>query len=297
VSDTFIHQPQRVPLRRLLLVVHRWLALVIGIYIIVISLSGSAVVFRPELNRAAVPRVVPDASGERVQGDALAAALADAYPQYQIVRFTEPRFPRSPVDVLVARDGEEHGRLFDPYALEDMGEVYPLTVRVVEWFVSLHDDLLAGRKGRAINGIGGALIMVLLVTGLVLWWPGIRSWARSLYVPMRSPRKLWHLHSAAGFWLWILLFNWSLTSLYLSFPGPFEDFRDWIDPDISDFVRPGDELIPFLLDAHFGRWGGVWGRTGWVILGLTPALLMVTGFVVWWRGRQQKGVRHEIKGV
>lgn len=281
--SSWISQPQREPLRRFLLVVHRWLALVIGIYIIVISVSGSAVVYRSEINRAAVPRFVPDASGERVQGDALGAALAEAYPEYEIVRFGEPRFPRSPVDVLVSRDGEEHGRLFDPYALADMGPSYPPVVQVVEWLVSLHDDLLAGRTGRKINGIGGALILVLLITGLVLWWPGIKNWVKSLYVPMQSRRKLWHLHNVVGFWLWLLLFNWALTSLYLSFPGPFEAVRDWLDQDTSDFVRPGDEMIPFLLDAHFGRWGGYWGRTTWVILGLAPAILMITGFIVWWR--------------
>jgi len=280
----WLRQPQRVPVRRALLVVHRWLALVIGLYIIVISLSGSAVVFRPEVNRAAIPRVVPDASGDRVQGEALAAALVEAYPEHEVVRFSEPRFPRAPVNVLLARDGREDGRLFDPYARADMGSDYPPVVAAMEWLVSLHDDLLAGRTGRKFNGIGGALILVLLATGAILWWPGTNSWQRSLYVPLRSPRKLWHLHNVIGFWLWLLLFNWALTSLYLAFPGPFEDLRDWLDPDIEDFVRPGDELIPLLLDAHFGRWGGVWGRSGWVILGLAPALLMLTGFVVWWRG-------------
>lgn len=275
----------------MLLLVHRWLALVIAVYIIVISLSGAAVVYRSEINRAAVPRFVPDASGERVEGDALAAALAAEYPDHEIVRFSEPFFPRSPVDVLLAQDGEEHGRLFDPYALADMGESYPPVVRVVEWLVSLHDDLLAGTTGRKLNGIGGALILVLLLSGLVLWWPGIRAWARSLIIPRQSPRKLWHLHGVVGFWLWLLLFNWALTSLYLAFPGPFEDFRDWIDPDASDFVRPGDELIPLLLDAHFGRFGGYWGRSTWVVLGLAPAVLMITGFIVWWRGRKLRSKR------
>jgi uncharacterized iron-regulated membrane protein len=52
-----------------------------------------------------------------------------------------------------------------------------------------------------------------------------------------------------------------------------------------DFERPGDTLIPFLLDMHFGRFGGWWGRITWIVLGLTPALLFVTGFIVWWRGR------------
>jgi len=263
--------------------IHLWVALAVGLYVIVISVSGSAVVLRPEINRWAVPRAVPDTSGERASGDSLAAALAAAYPDHEVVRFSESRFPRSPVSVLLARDGIEHGRLFDPYALADMGESFPPVVRFVEWLVALHDDLLTGQAGRKINGIGGGLMLVLVVTGLVLWWPGKHSWHRSLYIPLRSPRKIWHLHSMLGIWLSLLLLNWSLTSLYLAFPGPFEDLRDWLDQDPTDFVRPGDTLIPFLLDGHFGRFGGLWGRTTWIVLGLAPAALFVTGFLVWWR--------------
>jgi uncharacterized iron-regulated membrane protein len=234
-----------------------------------------------------VPRGVPAAEGERLQGEALAVALAAAYADYEVLRFSEGRFPRQPVEVLLAREGIEHGRLFDPYALEDMGESYPPAVRAIEWLVSLHDDLLADRVGRRINGIGGGFILVISLTGMVLWWPGQRAWVRSLYVPLQSARPLWHLHSAIGFWVCVLLLNWSLTSLYLSFPEPFEAIRDGLDSDPTDFVRPGDTFVPFVLEAHFGRFGGWWGRISWAVLGLAPAVLFVTGFLIWWRGRQR----------
>jgi uncharacterized iron-regulated membrane protein len=274
--------------RRVLVKLHLWIALALGLYVIVISVSGSAVVFRPEISRWAIPRAVPNADGERVQGDALADVLAQAYPDHVVVRFSEGRFPRQPVSVLLERDGEEQGRLFDPFALEDMGSNFPPIVAVTEWLVALHDDLLTYPIGRKINGVAGALLLVIVVTGMILWWPGKRRWAQSLYVPMNSPRKIWHLHSAVGFWLSLLLLNWCITSLYFAFPGPFEDFRDWLDTDTSDFTRPGDGLVNFLVDTHFGRFGGVWGRTTWVIIGLSPAILFLTGFWVWWQQRRRR---------
>jgi uncharacterized iron-regulated membrane protein len=273
--------------RNVLMLVHRWVAIVLGIYLVVISVSGSAVIFRPEINRWAIPRFVPDASGQRVSGDDLRAALEQAYPGSEVVSFGEPRFRRQPVNVLLVRDGKEDERLFDPYALADMGQSYPPVVRAIEWLVSLHDDLLASETGRMVNGIGGALGLVIVISGMVVWWPGRRSWRRSLYVPGRSARTLWHLHSAIGFWLCLLLLNWTITSLYLAFPGPFEDLRDWLDNDVQDITRPGDKLIPFLLDAHFGRFGGWWGRTTWAILGLAPAALLITGFIVWLNQRRR----------
>jgi uncharacterized iron-regulated membrane protein len=276
-----------VPLRRALLKIHLWLALAVGLYVIVISVSGSLVIFRPELNRWAIPRVVPSAEGERLQGDALAAGLETFYADYEVVRFAEGRFPRQPVEVLLLRDGVEQGRLFDPYAIADMGESYPRIVRAMEWLVSLHDDLLVYGIGRKINGIGGGILLAIALTGMILWWPGQRAWFRSLFVPLRSARPLWHIHSAVGFWTCVLLLNWSITSLYLSFPDPFEAVRDGLDPDLTDFVRPGDTFIPFVLDAHFGRFGGWWGRITWAVLGLAPAVLFITGFLIWWRGRKR----------
>lgn len=292
--SSWIDQPQRSPLRRAILKIHLWLALAIGIYVIMISLTGAAIVFRPEISRWAIPRTVPDASGVRAEGEALEMALRSAYPDDEIVRFREGRFPRQPVDVLLLRDGEERGRLFDPYALEDMGSDYPPVVAFTEWLVSLHDDLLTYPYGRRINGVAGGIMLIIVVSGLVLWWPGRRHWHRSLYVPLSSRRKIWHLHSAIGIWVGLLLLNWCITSIYFGFPGPFEDLRDWLDTDQTDFDRPGEGLVTFLVDAHFGRFGGVWGRTGWVLLGLTPAVLFISGFWVWLRPRLKQRSGREL---
>jgi uncharacterized iron-regulated membrane protein len=199
-------------MRRILVKLHLWLALALGLYIVVISVSGSAIVFRPEISRWAIPRAVPSTDGERVQGDALAQVLAESYTEHVVVRFTEGRFPRQPVSVLLERDGEEEGRLYDPYALQDMGSNYPPIVAAVEWLVALHDDLLTYPMGRKINGIAGGVLLVIVVTGMILWWPGKRRWKQSLYVPMSSQRRIWHLHSAIGFWLCLLLLNWCLTT-------------------------------------------------------------------------------------
>ena len=82
-------------MRRVLIKVQLWLALGLGLYIV---------------SRWAIPRVVPSTEGERAEGDVLARVLAEAYPEHEIVRFSEGRFPRQPVSVLLARDGEETGQ-------------------------------------------------------------------------------------------------------------------------------------------------------------------------------------------
>jgi uncharacterized iron-regulated membrane protein len=281
----WVHRPQSLRARRALFQVHLWVALLVGVYVVVMSVTGSAVVFRPDVSRWLVPRAVPSAEGSRLVAEALDAAIRETYLEYEVVRVTESFRPNGPVSVLLASNGQEHGRLFDPYAVADMGESFPMPVRVIEWLTDLHDNLLADTTGRKINGVGGVLMLVLCVTGLVIWWPGKHRWTRSAVLLGSTPRGrfLWHLHSVIGIWTLAFLFIWGLTAFYFAFPAPFEAIIDSLDRDPEDFERPGEGVLLALIDLHFGRFGGLWGRTAWAILGLLPAALFVTGFTIWWR--------------
>jgi uncharacterized iron-regulated membrane protein len=54
----FARQPQTVWLRRALFQVHLWTGIGAGLYVLLVSLSGSAIVFRRETDKALCPRHV-----------------------------------------------------------------------------------------------------------------------------------------------------------------------------------------------------------------------------------------------
>ena len=85
---------------------------------------------------------------------------------------------------------------------------------------------------------------------------------------------------AVGF---VLLSGWAITGVYFAFPEPFEWFFNTFDNNPENFQRPGEEILLLLIQWHFGRFGGVGIRILWVILGLLPVVLYVTGFTVWWK--------------
>lgn len=283
-------------LRRLVGRFHLWLALGLGLYIVVLSVSGSAVVFRRELNQWLVPRTVDSTVGERLTGEALRAAVAGVYPRATIVDVREPARPERPVFVSLEQDGERTDRLFDPFAVRDLGESFPATLRVVEWFVDLHDNLLAGRTGRVVNGVGGFLFLPLIATGVWIWWPGVRHLGRGLIVgrPSATRRFLWQLHGVLGIWSLALLFVWAATAVYFAFPEPFEQTIDFFDDDLNDTSRPGEGVLLGMIQLHFGRFGGLTIRFLWLVLGLVPAVLFVTGFVLWWT-RTRRAAAAEVR--
>ena len=70
-----LHQPQRVWLRRALFQIHLWTGLALGLYVVVLSITGSALVYRAELDRfLASPRAVLDERATPMTADQLRAA-------------------------------------------------------------------------------------------------------------------------------------------------------------------------------------------------------------------------------
>jgi len=197
--------------------------------------------------------------------------------------------------VVLERDGVRAEHLFDPYAVRDLGETFPPILRAMEWLVDLHDNLLAGQTGRVINGVGGILFTVLILTGAWIWWPGTRNVWRSMKIgkPQASRRFVRRLHNVLGVLAFALLFVWAITAIYFAFPEPFERSIDYFDSDLNDLERPGEWVLLGLIQLHFGRFGGLYVRFLWAFLGLLPAVLFVTGFIYWWTGvmRRRRAVR------
>jgi uncharacterized iron-regulated membrane protein len=39
----------------------------------------------------------------------------------------------------------------------------------------------------------------------------------------------------------------------------------------------------FIRPLHFGTFAGHWSRIAWILVGLMPGVLFLTGFLMWWR--------------
>ncbi len=280
----WLQAPHTLPLRRLLFQVHLWLGIGLGLYILLLSLTGSAVVLRPQFSRWFVQNEVVSTQGEKLEGSALAEKIASVYPGFTVKRVAPATRGKRATYVALEHNGIESTRYFDQYSGLDLGPTYPWQVADMEWLVSLHDELLLGRAGKTVNGFGGLLMLVMLVTGVVLWWQGKRSWQQGLVIRSKSSRGIWwQLHSFTGFWAIFLLFVWGITSVYFAWPEPFDAVMDWLDDNPEDGERP-DSWLLFLIRMHFGRFrDALWANILWMILGLVPALLYMSGFIIWYR--------------
>ena len=317
----WMQRPRNTFLRRALFQIHLWLGIAFGLYIFVVSVTGSAIVFRNEMYAYFGQRPSVVATGEKLSNEALGVAARAAHPGYAIAYTFPSRRPTDVTEVWMNNDkGDQIQRLFNPYTGEDIGRSVSRWIVTVKWLGDLHTDLLGHDTGRKINGVGSILLTLLTVSGLIIWWPGVRQWKRNLGVDFRAnwKRLNWDLHNAIGFWTFLLVFMWGFTGVYLVWPAPFQEIVNRVTPlelykplsqveepsqratyvaaqitPAEDAPRPrrrrqpprgtkGDQFLRWFYYLHFGNFAGAKTKGAWVALGLIPPLLFVTGTIMWW---------------
>lgn len=372
---SFVDRPQSVFARRALFQVHLWLGVATGLYIFVVCATGAALVFRIDMQRALHPDLfTPGADGPPADPVAIMESVVKAYPGEKLSGIDAPTTAR-PTYLAYASSGDRFRTLLlDPVTATMLGELADTSL--VRTLQDLHFDLLGGRTGRVINGIGAGILALMCVTGLVIWWPGHSSWRRGLLVDFgRNWRRInWDLHSAAGFWTAAFVLMWAVTGVYFAFPSAFRSAvnrmspititrapqssqRDGREPlswralvdearrqapgqHVARVVVPfneraaflvqfsstrptplaaelfdvyldqysgailtqpapagptmGDRIMAWVVPLHVGNFGGTAIRMAWLVLGLAPPLLFVTGFIMWWirvvRARWARGI-------
>jgi uncharacterized iron-regulated membrane protein len=264
-----------------------------------ISVSGSVLVYSNELYRAATPDpIISNGSGPRLTDDQLKESATRLYSGFRVVHIGRALDPDQAVDVWLRRGDDIKKRLFDPRSGRDVGDSVATGIRLVSKLLDLHDNLLAGEAGRRVNGLGAIAALALAATGLVIWWPGIRTWRRSLLLHRGSgwKRLNWELHSMIGFWSFGFLLIFAVSGVYLANPELFQDLADRIEPltAVNAGARIGDRIIYWVAILHFGRINGIGipchgpglcdqtTKAIWALFGMAPAAMFVSGAIMWW---------------
>lgn len=350
-------------MRRIFVRVHLWLGVLIGLYVVLVCVSGAALVFRIDMQRALYPRLfTPGTGGPLADPVAVMNSVSRAYPEHKLSGVEAPTTLRPTYLAYVTRGAEFRTVLIDPVSTAVLGELpeHP-AIRALQ---DLHYNLLGGRTGRTINGVGAFGILILCATGLVIWWPGRRQWRRGFVIDFSRDgrRVIWELHRAAGIWSVAFIAMSAITGLSLVYPAGFRAVVSRLSPitveraprssvpeagaapapswpqmldrarghvegrPVARVVLPfgdrgaflvmfagrsptpaGSELTSIYLDQytgerlaatmaartwgdavmsrltplHVGGVGGPAGRVTWFVLGLSPAVLFITGLLAW----------------
>lgn len=248
----------RAAVRRLWVRLHRWLGLGLGLWFVLLGLTGSWLVFYRGIDEMLDPRLAARAATTPMPAmEAVLQALRAAQPQRPGTWRIE--LPRDAGEVITARylrPVETAHTGFAPL----LASVDPATLQVVAhrfwgddlstWLYDLHYSLLLGEFGTYVVGWGGAVFAVSLLSGLWLWWPAPGHLGSALRVKRGASvvRQVYDWHKWSGLVAVPLLGVLVVTGFALGLQGLVRDWIGQVSP-LTPVPRvaptlPGEPRLP-----------------------------------------------------
>lgn len=174
-------------------------------FVLWLSLTGAVYLFRPQVE-AWIDRPyahVTTALAPRATAAQIAAAAVQATPGSVLHRYQIPDTRTQAVQVIVGRpDGAETRVYVHPRTLAVLKAVGEQE-RLMQVVFRLHGELYAGAWGSYLVELAASWAIVMLLTGLFLWWPRGGGPAGVVYPRLRAGgRRFWRdLHGVTGFWV------------------------------------------------------------------------------------------------
>ena len=199
-----------------LLFFHRWLALITGVVLLAVSVSGALLVFEQPIGNAGGRLITP--VGSPLPLDSLAARAIASAGGGAVSIASLGTDAGSPWSFGITRDSTTRTLLVNPYSGEVLGDVPPPTwlqrsIRNVHLF---HTRLLAGNAGSAVVAFVTLASLVLVLSGIVLWLRDRRwriQWSASW------KRVAFDLHHALGVVAAVVLLLITGTGVWMGYPN------------------------------------------------------------------------------
>ncbi len=141
------------------------------------------------------------------------AALA-SIPGGTLKQYVAPRSDDLAAIFRVDLDGDAKMVVVDPYTAEVL-DTFSRRAGWYDFMDGLHSDIMIGFVGDRMIEIAASLGMVLIATGLYMWWPrGEGGWRKAFIPSLGRGRALWKsLHGTVGIWISVVLVFFLISGL------------------------------------------------------------------------------------
>ncbi|BAK66374.1 conserved hypothetical protein [Sphingobium sp. SYK-6] len=194
---------------------HFYAGLFVLPFIITLSLSGALYLFKPQIERweerdfRGSPVATQGAPSRQVE-----AAMA-AFPGAHLLDY---RLPERAGDAAMVRlDLPDGGGVRETFVAADgavVGSLRP-EARIMALVKTVHSQLMIGKAGNWLVELAASWAILMIASGLYLWWPRGQGMAGVLWPRLTGGRRLfWRdLHAVTGFWISGLALVLLLTGL------------------------------------------------------------------------------------
>ncbi|MBB1423206.1 PepSY domain-containing protein [Pseudoalteromonas sp. SG43-7] len=235
--------------RKLARRLHLWLGLSLGMFFVILCLSGAALVYYPQIDTWLHPELV-NAAQQPCDYNTALKTLRMQYPD----KLGPWRFEVTPEQQFIParyyNPQETQGQDFAPMMVWLSADGSTLLRKsfwgdyLVTWLYNLHFTLLLGSTGTIIVGYFGIGSALLLLAGLVAWWPKSGFWLRQLRFKRRAALlgRMYDWHKTIGLVMLLPLFILTSTGAMLALPKETNGLLGWALGKVESAARPAPQL-------------------------------------------------------
>ncbi|ORE97604.1 PepSY domain-containing protein [Aurantimonas sp. 22II-16-19i] len=194
---------------------HFYAGLYVVPFLLMLAVTGLIMLWIGVLDGRDGERSLSVAPGQPVAVSVQADAALAAVPGGTLKQYLAPLAADRPALFRVDRGDDARMVAVDP----STGQVLDSWLRRAGWYVfadEIHGTLLIGTVGDRMIEIAAGFGVVLVVTGLYLWWPRGESGLRRMLVPnlaARGRRLMKSLHGTLGFYLSVVLLAFLVSGM------------------------------------------------------------------------------------
>ena len=194
-------------------------------FVVVLSLSGAVYLFKAELeawSERAYDQL--ETAGPVAPVAAQIEAALAAVGESRLEGYELPQAEQAAARVIVRQGGEAVRVYVHPRSLAVLGSVAEAG-RLMKTVFRLQGELLLGPRGSMLVELAASWTIVLILTGLVLWWPRHSRGAGGVFYPRLGggQRIFWRdMHAVTGVWISLLALGLLISGLpWASFWGEY----------------------------------------------------------------------------
>lgn len=239
-------------MRRVVRQVHLWMGLTLGALFALLGITGSALVFYPEIDALLHPELRAEAHAAPGWDRAL-ATVRRTFPDKRGPWRFEVTGTGGAIPARYYNPPERAGRDFAPMLVwlsPDGAQVLRRDYwgdTAMTFIYDLHYRLLMGKTGAVVLGIAGLAMLLLLLTGLIVWWPkGALSKALRYKGDAPPLRRVRDQHKLSGLIGLVLLLLLTGTGVMLELPKQS-------DAVLAFLTGPADSLPSPVSSSWEGR--------------------------------------------
>jgi uncharacterized iron-regulated membrane protein len=194
---------------------HFYAGLFVIPFMIMLSVTGIIYLFKPQLDNLMYADLLQvNGSGQVLSAEQQLARVQAAYPQATVSQYLPPVDAQHSAQFVVTEAGRKVNLFLNPYTGTVLGSQDALN-NLQAMARAIHGELLIGTVGDRLVELAAGWGVVLVVSGLYLWWPR-GGWGAGVLWPRMAARGrlFWRdVHAVTGFWGSLLLLFMLLTGM------------------------------------------------------------------------------------